>query len=510
METFSSVVRRYPDRVAIRENGREITYRELERDVLSLARCLGPECGVVGVLVTRCANTIVALLGVLMAGGTYCPIDPGYPASRQQLLAEAAGCHTAVVTAPNVVVSFEARVIKLFSEAIEADEGATADGNFPSVAHNPESPAYILFTSGSSGEPKAVAVPRGAISCSVTSMRQVFEMTPMDRTLQFVSLNWDTCLEEILPILTTGGALVFHDEASSGSFRRISRMLESEQVSVLDLPTAFWNELVYFLVEEEGSLPPCVRLVIIGGEAAHPQRLADWCGLGMDQVRLVNTYGCTETTAITHAVDLCGPACTMGDVDWRAVGSVPIGRPMPHVREFIGEDGDLIIGGPALALGYWGRPEATEERFVVLDMGDGPERVFKTGDIVSRGPDGNLSYKGRLDRQIKIRGIRVHPAEIEAEIERHPKVAVAAATPVQVAGRTVVVAYVVPRSSDESEHEALKADLWAYLKARVPDHLVPSRISIVSELVYTATGKVDRAGSHRAHASTLDPKEAQT
>ncbi|MFD0891691.1 AMP-binding protein, partial [Streptosporangium algeriense] len=165
-------------------------------------------------------------------------------------------------------------------------------------------PAYILFTSGSTGAPKPVVTPRGAVSTVTGELRALFGLTPEDRVLQFASLNWDTCLEEILPALTTGAALVFDERAHSGSFPRLLRMIESERITLLDLPSAFWHELVRHLTEERAELPASVRTVVIGGEAVSPVRLADWCALGTGGVRLVNTYGCTETTLITHAADL--------------------------------------------------------------------------------------------------------------------------------------------------------------------------------------------------------------
>jgi nonribosomal peptide synthetase protein VioO len=342
----------------------------------------------------------------------------------------------------------------------------------------PTDPAYVLFTSGSTGQPKPVVTPRRAISTTVASLRDLFGITPDDRVLQFASLNWDTCFEEILPALTSGAALVFDDQAYTGSFARFLRAVAEQGVTVLDLPTAFWHELVRHLAEDRLPLPGCVRLMIIGGEAASPARLADWAALHEDSVQLMNTYGCTETTLITHAIDLAGadPA------------RIPIGRALPHVRERISDEGELMIGGPALALGYLGLPEATRERFV--ESADGI--YFRTGDRVSRTPDGALLHEGRLDHAVKIRGVRVDPGEVESQISLHPGVTAVAVTGVTLAGRTALLAYVVAGDAD---------DLLAWLRARVPAHLVPSQITFVPELAHTASGKTDRLGTHRRYTS---------
>ena len=436
LAAFSGAVRRYPDRPAIVHNGEPLSYADLDSLVRAKARALGPDPGVVGVPATHSPDTVVGLLGVFAAGGAYMPIDPSFPAERVEAMYAAA--HSQPVSGP----------------------------------------AYLLFTSGSTGEPKPVLTGGEAIGVTVAALAGLFELTPADRVLQFASLNWDTCFEEILPTLTAGAALVFDDEAHTGSFRRFLRMVAERRISVLDLPTAFWHELVRHLVEDGAWLPDCLRLVVIGGEAAAPARVADWHRLDTGAIRLLNTYGCTETTMITHAADLDGPG----------LERIPIGRALPHVRELIDDSGELLIGGPALASGYLGRPDATAERFV--ERADG--RYVRTGDRVSRGRDGLLFHEGRIDHQVKIRGVRVDPGEVEAHLVRHPAVAAAAVTGVTVAGRTVLVGYVAGLEDS--------ADLLGWLRQRVPAHLVPSRITFVPELVHTASGKVDRAGTHRRYA----------
>ncbi|MEV0149468.1 MULTISPECIES: AMP-binding protein [unclassified Nonomuraea] len=495
MEAFSETAHLHPDRPAVTRHDRTVTYAELDAWVRATARRLGPEPGVVGVLTSRSAGTVAALLGALAAGGVYCPIDPAYPWPRRETLMTASGCRV-VIGEPGSAVPSGVCLTRLPEPA---DPGVTGF-----VAASPDDPAYILFTSGSTGEPKPVVTPRGAISVVTAGLRELFGITPDDRVLQFASLNWDTCLEEILPALTSGATLVFHDHAYSGSLHRMLRMIDAERITVLDLPTAFWHELVHHLTAERAALPPSVRLVVVGGEAVSPVRLADWRALGLDTVRLLNTYGCTETTLITHAIDLHGPLAPEGGPDDR----VPIGRPLPHVVERITEEGELLVGGPALALGYRDRPEATAERFTELDELDDlavARRYFRTGDRVSRRPDGALIHEGRLDHQLKVRGIRVDPGEVEAQIAGHPRVGAVAVVGVPVAGHTTLAAYVVPRSPAMTASPAMTGSLARevldYLREHVPAHLVPHRITVVPELVHTASGKVDRAGSHRRYRS---------
>ena len=501
---FFASARANPHRPAIVGNGRQLRYGELERSVRDLARRLGPDPGVVGVLVTRSAHTMVALLGTLAAGGTYCPIDPMFPLERQRALLRASGARLVLATAAGQRTASEFPLMELPGLAGRSPVPEPARESERLAAADPDAPAYLLFTSGSTGEPKGVLTPRRALDAAVGSLRELFAVTSADRVLQFASLNWDTCFEEILPTLTAGASLVIDDEAYTGSLPRFLRMLARERVTLLDLPTAFWHELVNYLGEERAALPARVRAVIIGGEAVRPARLAEWRMLDTSRIRLINTYGATETTLVTHAIDLHGPlAESSAHADMEPV---PIGRPLPHVTEHISDGGELVVGGPALALGYLGLPDASAARFPLLDLGDGPRRYFRSGDHVSRAANGALVYRGRLDNQLKIRGIRVDLGEVEAELARHSGVAAVAVAGVSVADHTSLAAYVVPRASANTR--TLAAELFAELRARVPAHLVPASINVVSELVYTASGKVDRAGSHRRHAAAAKFNEA--
>jgi nonribosomal peptide synthetase protein VioO len=420
-----------PEAIAIRDNGRTVSYAELHARVQAVA--LPPAPGVVGVPATHSAGTVAALFGVWAAGGAWCPLDPRFPAPRRDEMLAAARAGDPV-----------------------------------------EDLAYVLFTSGSSGAPKPVLTPHSAIAAAVASVRDLFGITRQDRVLQFASLNWDTCFEEILPALTAGACLVFHKDAHSGSFPRFLRMLERERITVLDLPTAFWHELVHHLLHTGEALPSCLRLVVIGGEAANPSRVAQWHRLASPSVTLLNTYGCTETTLITHA-------CTLSTMDCEVV---PIGRPLPHVQQHVTVEGELWIGGPSLALGYRGLPG--NDRFVIRSG----RRWFRTGDRVRVRTDGRLVVEGRIDAEIKVRGIRVDPAEVEAHIAGHPDVGAVAVAGVRSGDHTVLAAYVVARTGSAPAPTA--SSVRDYLRTRVPAHLIPSRIHIVADLVYTPSGKVDR------------------
>jgi amino acid adenylation domain-containing protein len=490
---FAAAAGDWPHRPAVVHNGTAIAYRELaERVRITSSRYGARGCGadgpsrLIGALVSHTPAAVEHLLGILQAGGTYCPIDANLPAARKQTLAAVLGLDRLIAAAPDPHGPANLRI-----ETLDEDPVA-ADTRLPRLFWQPSDPAYVLCTSGSTGAPKPVVVSRHALAVTVRALRHLFALTPEDRVLQFASLGWDTCLEEILPALTSGATLVFDDEAHSGSFPRFVRMLAQREVTVLDLPTAFWHELVLFLHEKHAALPDTVRLMVIGGERVDPTRLRQWRDLDLGQVRLLNTYGCTETTMVTHAVQLAGPGTEPEVASYYA--EAPLGRPLPHVRDRVTDDGELLVSGPALAAGYLGLPDLTATGFPVADHDSGPTRWFHTGDMVARGERGLLYPRGRADEEVKVLGVRVHPAEVEAQLNTHPAVAGAVVVGERLLGRTSLTAYVVPAGT------STPAGLKRYLHERLPSQFVPSRVKFVAELIYTASGKVDRAATRRAAA----------
>jgi amino acid adenylation domain-containing protein len=500
MAIFTATAADRPQSTAIVHNGAATTYRDLAEQVRLTAlryharrfAADGPS-GLIGALVSHTPAVVEHLLGILQARATYCPIDAALPVARKQTLADVLGIDRlfAVASVPH-------EPMKMRIEMLE-EHPVTAHEDLPQPSWHRSDPAYVLCTSGSTGAPKPVVVSRHALAVTARALRDLFALTPEDRVLQFASLGWDTCLEEIVPALTAGATLVFDDEAHSGSFPRFVRMLAQREVTVLDLPTAFWHELVLFLHEEHAALPDSVRLVVIGGERVDPTRLRQWRDLGTGHVRLLNTYGCTETAMITHAVQLAGPG---SDPEVAAHDAeAPLGRPLPHVRDHVTDEGELLVSGPSLATGYLGLPDLTATGFPVADHGSGPTRWFRTGDLVTRGERGLLYPRGRADEEVKVLGVRVHPAEVEAQLNTHPAVAGAIVMGERLLERTSLTAYVVPAG------EICSAELKRYLRERLPGQFVPTRVKFVEALAYTSSGKVDRAATRRA-ATDYDSKGA--
>jgi len=478
VEDFIAAAGRWPDRTALAYNGMPTTYSALAERVRIVSMRYARELGVADeskrIAVSVSHNPAMAehLLGIMQAGATYCPIDAALPDARKQALIATLGVH------------------RLFTTG--RDENPTAPEVLPfEPVRDQHDPAYVLCTSGSTGAPKPVAVSRHALAVTVRELRRLFALTPEDRVLQFASLGWDTCLEEILPTLTAGATLVFDDAAHSGSFPLFIRMLTEQRVTVLDLPTAFWHELVLFLYNDRAVLPDTVRLVIIGGERVDATRLQQWRDLDVGHVGLLNTYGCTETTLVTHAVQLSGLGADLELAPYE--DDIPVGRPLSHVRDHITDDGELLVAGPGLATGYLASPELTDSAFPVVDHGSGPTRWFCTGDLVTRGQRGLLYSRGRRDEQVKVRGVRVHPAEVEAQLTSHPAVGGAVVVGEErLLGPTSLTAYVVQTGP------STPAELKRYLGERLPSQFVPTKVTYVAALSYTASGKIDRAATAQA------------
>ncbi|HEV8580083.1 MAG TPA: amino acid adenylation domain-containing protein [Thermoanaerobaculia bacterium] len=469
---FTERARLSPEATALEWDGGRFTYAELDRRSDALADRLrelgvGPEV-LVGLAMARSPEMIVALLAVLKAGGAYLPLDPAYPEARRAFMIEDAGV-VAMLTSKDLKDSTERR-----------------DEESPSLDSAQEAnPAYVIYTSGSTGKPKGVVVEHRSLAAYTVGAMAAFELTPEDRVLQFASISFDTSGEEIYPALASGAALVLRPGDMAASIAHFLREVERLRITVLDLPTAFWHELVAGL-GTEGNLPACVRLVILGGEKVLPERVAQWRASVGSGVRLLNTYGPTEATIVSTRRDLT-----------RGPDEAPIGRPIPgaavHVLDRwggpvpVGAAGELHIGGFGLARGYLRRPEITAERFVPNPFGSMGERLYRTGDRVRWRPSGDLEFLGRVDQQIKLRGFRVEPGEIESALRSHPAVrdAVVVLKPGP-GGDPRLVAYTVRETAEGG------TDLRAFLKERLPEFMVPALFMELPALPLTPSGKVDR------------------
>ena len=476
-ELIAAAVLRSPSAIAVSCDGEEIRYAELWERATRLAAAVRGHRRV-GVCVGRSPAMIVALLAAWHAGAAYVPLDPAYPAERLESLIKDAGV-TAVVAEP-------VHAGRLPSGVRIVDVAQRGNAHDPVAGPD----AYVIHTSGSTGVPKGVLIGHADLAARVAWMVDEYELAPDDQVVQFASLSFDTHAEEIFPALAAGARIVLLPEGGS-SLPDV--LAAGPPVTVLDLPTAYWHYLVEQI--DDIAWPATLRLVILGGEQAHGAAVARWKEKFGDRVQLVNTYGPTEATIIATAATLSGsPDASVRPPIGRPIAGTsaavvdPMGRQVPP-----GAAGELALGGAGVARGYLGRPALTAERFVPDPDGAPGARRYLTGDVVRWGADGRLEFLGRRDDQVKVRGFRVEPGEVEACLTTHPGVGQAAV----IAQDDRLTAFVVGAAS--------ASELTKHAADRLPAHLVPGAFVHLDRLPLTASGKVDRASLGSLAAGSAAP-----
>ncbi|MEG4578513.1 amino acid adenylation domain-containing protein [Microcoleus sp. MON1_C5] len=496
-QLFEEAVERSPDAVAVVFEGEELSYRELNARANQLARhlrSLGVEPEVlVGICVERSPLIIIGLLGVLKAGGAYVPLDPNYPKERLAFMLEDSSVPV-LLTQQKLVEKLplnSARVVCLDSGW---DDIASYSEENPSSGVKPKNLAYVIYTSGSTGQPKGVLIEHGSLVNYTTAAIAEYAISQSDRILQFSSISFDVSAEEIYTSLTSGATLVLRNDSILDSIEEFLQKCFNWEITVLALPTAYWQELTAFLNPKKFTPSSSLRLIIIGGEKALPERLKAWLECVGQQVRLVNNYGPTETTVGATICELSAADATLREL--------PIGRPIGNLQTYIldgngqpvpiGIAGELHVGGAGLARGYLNRPELTEEKFIPNPFSNKPgSRLYKTGDLTRYRADGNIEYVARVDNQVKVRGFRIELGEIEAVLSQHPAVRESAVL-VREGDRKRLVAYVVPDAREQNSSVS-SSELRQFLQERLPDYMLPSAFVVLEKLPLTPNGKIDRA-----------------
>jgi amino acid adenylation domain-containing protein len=488
---FETHAARKPQSIAIEHEGRQLTYAGLNARANQLARFLRAEGvraeSLVGICLERSIDMIVAVLATLKAGGAYVPLDPVYPADRLAFMLDDSGAEILLgrESLRQNLPDFHGRFI-----AVDGEAETIADQASDNLAESPAlgDLAYVIYTSGSTGKPKGVMIDHLALANFVAGASAEYAISPADRVLQFGSLSFDTSVEEIFCTLSSGATLVLRTEKMLTSAAQFLASCEALRITVLDLPTGYWHHLITAICADDLKIPKLVHLVLLGGEAAHPEHVNRWLERTRREVRLLNTYGPTEATVVTTVFDL--GAHREGD-------TVAIGRPLRGAEVYvldrwqqlvpIGLSGELYIGGPGLARGYLKQPKLSDHKFIANPFG--PGRLYRSGDMVRFLPDGNLESLGRVDNQVKIRGFRIELEEVEQAIRSCLGVSDAVVTVHEDADgdKRLGACLTLEPGNLRSTH-----DVRSFIKRILPAHMIPATWTILEKFPLMPNGKVDR------------------
>ncbi|MFI0787442.1 amino acid adenylation domain-containing protein [Streptomyces lydicus] len=477
-------VRAHPDRIAVRAGEETLTFAELDRRTGALAgelTSLGVARGDrIGVALGRGAGLVVALLAVWRAGAAYVPLDPQYPSERLEFMSRDAGIRALIAAAGTVP---HASGVPRLGEPRPAAPAGDGPGAPAAPAPDPRDPAYVLYTSGSTGRPKGVEVSRGGVAALLAALEEAGAYGPRPRVVAWnASVSFDASVQQWARVCRGDTVVVLSDEDRKDP-ARLAALLDAHGVDDLDLTPSHW-ELLRTALGAPRAGGRTLRL-FMGGEAVPARTWREIAGsAGLEGW---NLYGPTECTVDATAARITGDTPHLGD-------ALPGGRlyvlddglrPVPD-----GGEGELYLAGPRLAHGYAGRPGLTAERFVADPFGPAGARMYRTGDRVRRRADGTLAYLGRADRQVKFRGFRMEPGEIEAVLCAHRDVS-AAAVVVRDQGPAGerLVAYCVPAGGAVLS----AARLREHAAAALPDFMVPSDWVPLDALPLTPNGKLDTA-----------------
>ena len=500
---FEQQALRTPGAVALDDAGKTITYSEVNERANRLAWFLRSQGAVsedrVAICMDRSPGAVIAVLATLKAGAAFLPLDPRLPPDRLRTLLEDAQ--------PKLVLCQARHASKLIADGLRVldldqcptDIAPRPAGNLPDLATSGNT-AYAIYTSGSTGTPKAVMMTHRSLVNHTLAMSRVFAISSGDRRLQFAAIGSDVFVAEVFNYLCSGAALVFGVKREGESLPEFLRLLEEQRITITGVASTWWNEWVAALSSGAFVLPPSLRAVIVGMERVDPTAFATWKLVTGKSVRWFNIYGPTEslTTTIYEA----------GSSAWENGPFVPIGKPISNLQTYVldsagypvpaGIAGELYIGGDSVARGYWNAPDLTAQKFVPDRFRNNAGTLYRTGDLVFRLPDGSLVFVGRMDRQVKVRGFRVEPEEIESAVAEHPAVRQCA---VILDAEEKLAAYL---TADDGMAPTLE-QMRSHLSRRLPTHMIPAAFFVLPEMPRATSGKIDLLALPTSEATQLKP-----
>ncbi|MFD8721811.1 amino acid adenylation domain-containing protein [Streptomyces sp. NPDC059629] len=503
---FEEQARRTPDALAVVCGSRRLAYHELATAVGRLADRLGT-CGVgpgtrAALLLPRTPDAVIAMLAVLRTGAAYVPVDTATPDARIAAVLDEIRPAAVLTTAALTPRLPDGQPLIVLDDPAPAPATAGGPAERPAFRPAPDDPAYIIYTSGSTGRPKGVVVTHGGLENLLATLGGELTTGAGDRWMTVASFGFDMSVLDVYATLLSGAALVIagRDEARDPAV--LTQLIQTSGTTILSATPTLWNQLVSQDTGQAAKLRGLKGLV--GGEAvtAHLARsLATCCA------EAVNLYGPTEATVWSTVAPLVPPV---------SAGTPPIGRPLPNTQAYVldtwlnpvppGVPGELYLAGAQLALGYWQRPGLTAERYVACPYGTPGRRMYRTGDLARWSADGQLEFLGRADSQIKLRGHRIEPGEIESVLAAHPAVTGAAVVLREDSpGDARLIAYVERAAGDP----VAPAELHGHAAALLPDYMLPSAFVLMDSLPTSTSGKLDRRALPAPERSAVGPEDRE-
>ncbi len=482
------------DKIALSNTDGDMTYADLKSHISVVQKVLQDKKiqpgEVVAVVARRTPAAVAILLGVMAHGAVYLPIDPAYPGERLEFMLKDSGARCVLMEAGWKPSAAEFLVSSRLP--VYAVDGAPDRLQNMEVYQNEDAPAYLIYTSGSSGKPKGVLVSHRAIADHTVDMCAYFGLTENDRSLQFAAMNFDAALEQILSPLCAGATIVLRDE-DIWPVEKFADKINDMGLTVVNPTTAYWNQWCAHLAENGSTNCPTLRLVISGGDAMTPTALKHWRQSALKGVRLINAYGPTETVITSTCFDVPDESLVL-----EHNRSLPIGLPNANRTAYVlderqrllpfGLPGELCIAGKNLASGYHNRPQ--EEALAFVDDPFTPgQKMYRTGDKVRLHENGIIEFLGRIDAQVKIRGFRIEPGEVENILSQHPDLETALiAIKTDVMGEKQVVAYFRPKAGAVVSIPALRT----FMKNQLPPYMLPAAFIQLETVPMLPGGKVNR------------------
>ncbi|QDQ01127.1 amino acid adenylation domain-containing protein [Lysinibacillus fusiformis] len=498
-EIFYQSAALFANRIALSFDGGTMTYRQLNERSNQIAHMLvanGLQKGdYVAIVMERCKETVISLLGILKAGGVYVPIDPSYPQERCHYLLNDTGAPFILTKVEHTQLlddllhsDFHSRTVFTLNQMEE-----TFSTENINIDLDPVDLAYIIYTSGSTGKPKGTMLRHYSVINLITDNQRIYHATEQDVFSQFISYSFDPSITETFTAFFSGARLHMLTSIERVSIEAFADMIERERVTAATIPNAFFTQLATYLPIEQKDALSSLKYLSVGGEALMSAVLQKWQEKFGTSTEIINVYGPTECTVLSSYF-------RVKDKVTDSQSSIPIGKPIANYEMYIvnkesqlcpiNEPGELYIAGTGLAAGYLNQPEKTAEAFVPHLFSVEPGKLmYRTGDLVRLLPSGVIEFVGRKDSQIKVRGFRIEIGEIEAVLANQPSIQEAVILAKKMAdGNNSLFAYYTVFGGISVE----QAEIREYLASNLPEYMLPERLIEVLEMPLSPTGKIDR------------------